>query len=161
MLQRRANLETQFASEEGYALARFSAALIAEIFELIQLIGSHLLHKQSPLHERLNSMRVFHFNSFSGDYLEYFAQRYPSAAKVSYSKRLSLLLAHRYNATHILDPVYRNDPKVKFTIGNDVVLQRAWAEEHGLASAKMDDILLAQIEEHCAEVVYVIDPVRW
>ena len=47
------------------------------------------------------------------------------------------------------------------TVANDEVLQRQWAKEHGLATRDLTDILLAQIEEHRAEVVYSLNPVRW
>ena len=75
--------------------------------------------------------------------------------------RLDRLLEDRFGAPHILKPVYDQDSSMGFTVADDVTLQRQWAKEHGMAPDNLDDILLAQIEEHRAEVVYSMHPVRF
>jgi len=71
-------------------------------------------------------------------------------------------LHDRYGAAHFLLPVLDRDPDAFFTNGDDVVLQRRWADENGMpASTTLEDILLAQIEHHRADVFYNMDPMRY
>lgn len=71
-------------------------------------------------------------------------------------------LDDRYGACHFLQPVLDDAPEAFFTNGDDEALQRLWAREHGLkADASLEDILLAQIEEHRTEVFYNMDPMRY
>lgn len=81
---------------------------------------------------------------------------------ICFKSRRAVLLADRFGAAHLLEPVLDGDEKAFFTSGNDVILQRMWAKENGLPrSTSLADILLSQIEEHRAEVFYNLDPVRW
>ena len=71
-------------------------------------------------------------------------------------------LNDRYGGSHILLPVLERDSAAFFTNGDIPECQRLWAKEHGMApSASLDDILLAQIEEHRTEVFYNTDPMRF
>ena len=54
------------------------------------------------------------------------------------------------------------DQNAFFTNGDDHILQERWAEENGLRRGlDLEDILLAQIESHRAEVFYNLDPMRY
>jgi glycosyltransferase involved in cell wall biosynthesis len=80
----------------------------------------------------------------------------------TFNARLSVFLGDRYGASHFLKPVLDGDSNAFFTNGDDIELQRAWAREHGLPrSAELEDILLAQIEEHRPDVFYNLDPLRY
>ncbi len=79
-----------------------------------------------------------------------------------FDELLHIFLDDRYGALHVLSPVLAGEPEAFFTNGDDEMLQRAWARENGLNSkAPLDEILLAQIESHCAEVFYNMDPFRF
>lgn len=79
-----------------------------------------------------------------------------------YAERLEAFLHDRYSAGHILKPVCDKNPEAFLAVGNDATLQRAWASEHGLpANTPLSEIMLAQIEEHRAEVFYNLDPIRF
>jgi hypothetical protein len=68
----------------------------------------------------------------------------------------------RFGASHMLMPVLDRAPEAFFTNGDDEDLQLAWAGEHGLKrETSLEDILLAQIEEHRTEVFYNLDPIRY
>lgn len=85
-----------------------------------------------------------------------------SDATSGFTGRLGTFLDDRYSAGHILRPIWDNDPEAFCTIGNDATLQRAWAREHGLGvNTPLKEIMLAQIEEHRAEVFYNLDPIRF
>ncbi len=72
------------------------------------------------------------------------------------------LLADRYGASHVLQPVLTGDSDAFFTCGDTGALQRAWAVENGLpAHTDAADILLAQIEAHRTEVFYNLDPLAF
>lgn len=80
----------------------------------------------------------------------------------SFDARRELYLKDRFGALHYLLPIVEGDPDGFFTNGDDEVLQRTWATEHGLpAKCTMDEILQAQIEEHKTEVFYNLDPMRY
>ncbi len=73
-----------------------------------------------------------------------------------------IFLDDRYGASHTLLPVLDGRPEAFFTNGDDEFLQREWARERGMPkSADLASILLAQIEEHRAEVFYNLDPIRY
>jgi hypothetical protein len=56
----------------------------------------------------------------------------------------------------------RRSPDAFFTNGDDPALQQAWAREQGMpGSTALDQILLAQLEHHRAEVFYNLDPLRY
>lgn len=79
-----------------------------------------------------------------------------------FARQLEGLRADRFGAAHMLKPVLDGDESAFFTCGDDPVLQRMWALEHGMGQkSKLDEILLAQIEEHRTEVFYNLDPMRY
>jgi hypothetical protein len=78
-----------------------------------------------------------------------------------FAARRAVFLNDRYGASHFLQPVLDNNPTAFFTNGDDESLQLAWAQEQGLKTRKLDDILLAQIEAHRTEVFYNLDPIRY
>jgi len=106
-------------------------------------------------------MRVFQFHSFYKPYLEFLDRKYPDAASVEYTQRLDIILGHRFQAAHILYPAYTADPDFRFTVTNDPHLQYRWAQEKSFPERNFQNILLAQIEEHRAEVVYSLDPIAY
>src|SRR5439155_2357369 len=80
----------------------------------------------------------------------------------TFSGRLATFLGDRYGAPHLLKPVLERESTAFFTNGDDEQLQRLWASENGLAPrASLEEILIAQIEHHAAEVFYNLDPVRY
>ncbi len=81
--------------------------------------------------------------------------------QATFSERKKALLYDRYDATHILKPIYDEDHRSFFTVCDDHTLQFSWAREKGLLSKDLTEILLAQIEEAQSEVVYQLDPVRF
>ena len=80
----------------------------------------------------------------------------------TFSGRLNTFLSDRYGAAHLLKPVLERESAAFFTNGDDQVLQRLWASEHGLPRrASLEEILLGQIEEHATDVFYDLDPMRY
>jgi hypothetical protein len=106
-------------------------------------------------------MRLFQTSSYGDRYLHYFNSKDAISHDVGFANRRKALLADRYEATHILKPVYYDDASTFFTICDDVTLQLAWAREHHFPSINLTEILLAQIEEHKADVLYQLDPIRY
>lgn len=106
-------------------------------------------------------MKLFQVAGFGPHYLNYFNEKHKSHLNVNFEARRMALLADRYDATHILAPVYDQPENSFFTVGDDPFLQRAWAHENGLSWTNQTDILLAQIEESKADIVYQLDPVRF
>lgn len=104
-------------------------------------------------------MRLFQCGSFGKYYLNYFNSTSASSSASTFAERLRGILDDRYEATHILKPIYENDPHTFFTVADDELLQRRWAEENGLKSNDPTDIVLAQIENFGADIVYQLDPV--
>jgi len=85
-----------------------------------------------------------------------------AAEAASFDQRVRLFLDSRYGAPHFLKPVLDHSPDAFFTNGDDEVLQRSWAREHGLPeSCTPEAILLAQIEHHRTEVWYNLDPITY
>ncbi|MDJ0661312.1 MAG: glycosyltransferase [Crocosphaera sp.] len=75
---------------------------------------------------------------------------------------MSIFVADRYGAAHILKPVLESNPKAFLTNGDDEAAQRLWAKENGIQEGQsLESILLAQIEEHRTEVFYNLDPMRY
>ena len=104
-------------------------------------------------------MRFFECFAYPAAYKSRLDQLAIGAQK--FSDRLSVFFADRYGASHILLPVDHRDPDAFFTNWDDEKLQRSWAREAGLGDKlSLEVILLAQIENHRAEVFYTIDPVR-
>ena len=85
-----------------------------------------------------------------------------SKGRASFGERRAAFLSDRFGACHFLKPVLEGEGDSFFTNGDDELLQRYWAREHGVAeSATLEDILLSQIEDHGAEVFYNLDPIRY
>src|SRR6056297_3064808 len=85
-----------------------------------------------------------------------------TADSTTFADLRNAFLADRFGAPHVLKPILDQDPNAFFTNGDDEQLQKAWAREKGMnKSTALEDILLAQIEDHRAEVFYNLDPVRY
>lgn len=105
-------------------------------------------------------MRLFQNASFYAGYAPRLRQL--MGENVSFTDQVKVFLEDRYAASHIQKPILAADPSAFFVNGNDAHLQRAWAQEHGVPShTALEDILLAQIEEHRADVFYNLDPIRF
>src|ERR1700730_13344335 len=104
-------------------------------------------------------MRLFQNSGLYRSYLRRLNQLASGAH--GFDERRQIFLADRFGALHFLQPVLNGDPDAFFTNGDDEILQRQWARENGMrADTSLEDILLAQIEQHRAEVFYNLDPVR-
>lgn len=80
----------------------------------------------------------------------------------TFSQHMQVLLADRYGAQHLLQPVLRENPSAFLAIGDDDVVQRVWAKEQGMPlKSSLADILRSQIETHRTEVFYNLDPLRF
>jgi hypothetical protein len=79
----------------------------------------------------------------------------------SFAAGRSQFLDTRFTASHILLPVLTQSPDAFYTNGNDDRLQMLWAQEQGLNTDDLEQILLAQIEHHRTEVFYNLDPMRY
>lgn len=105
-------------------------------------------------------MRLFQMISVYRSYaprLDALTRPYPA-----FAAKLGAFLNDRYGVPHILLPVLRGDDDAFLTIGSDEALQRSWAVEHGMKpDAAVEDVLLAQIEHHRAEIFYSTDPIRF
>jgi Glycosyl transferases group 1 len=105
-------------------------------------------------------MRLFQNSALYPSYVP--RLRHLGAGIAGFAGLRDVFLADRFGAPHFLKPVLDGNPDAFFTNGDDAVLQRAWAREHGLKpDTALDDILLSQIEDHRTEVFYNIDPVRY
>jgi len=105
-------------------------------------------------------MRLFQNSGIYASYLRQFDRR--AARATTYNSRLSLFLDDRFGAPHFLKPVLDGSPEAFFTNGDDAKLQRFWAQQNGMSSSSsLEDILLAQIEHHRADVLYNIDPISY
>ncbi len=107
-------------------------------------------------------MKVFQSAGFGPHYLTAFNFRNPASTYASFDERRHTLLNDRYEATHILKPVYDKAPNCFFTVGDDPILQMLWARENGLGSRNsLTDVLLAQIESFQPDVLYQLDPIQF
>lgn len=105
-------------------------------------------------------MRLFQNSGIYPSYLHRL-RRLDADAK-SFSEKIDVFLYDRFGAAHFLKPVLDRAPEAFFTNGDDVTVQKLWALENNLSSAaSLQDILLAQIEEHRTEVFYNMDPMRY
>jgi hypothetical protein len=105
-------------------------------------------------------MRLFQNSGVYSAYLPRLNQL--AAGKRTFRERLDAFLQDRYGASHFLEPVLSGDASAFFTNGNDTTLQSMWAAENGLpAKSSAESILLAQIEDHRADVFYNLDPIRF
>lgn len=105
-------------------------------------------------------MRVF---QNSGTYPAYFRKFDMSSRHMrSFQERRQAYINDRFGTSHLLGPILSGEEEAFFTNGDDKTLQRMWAHENGLPSnASLDDILLAQLEAHRAEVFYNLDPMLY
>ncbi len=104
-------------------------------------------------------MKLFQTAGFGRQYLSSFNVINWTTKFSSFNERRVALLQDRYEATHILKPIYDGDEQSFFTVADDLTLQRLWAEKYGLATTDLDEILLAQIEEFKPDVLYQLDPI--
>jgi hypothetical protein len=105
-------------------------------------------------------MRIFQNSGLYPSYLRHFDNLASEA--VCFDDRLRVFLNDRFGALHFLKPVLNRSPEAFFTNGDDKTLQQSWARENGLpSSSALNDILLAQIEHHRADVFYNLDPIRY
>lgn len=81
---------------------------------------------------------------------------------LSFEEAIRVFLSDRYGAAHILKPILEGDRSCFFTNGDFLPTQQLWAKENGLKSeTSLDEILLAQIEDHRTEIFYNSDPMRY
>lgn len=105
-------------------------------------------------------MRLFQNSGVYRAYRPRLAQLTRGSASFAEAKRA--FLDDRFGAAHFLKPVLDGDDDAFFANGDDDFSQRLWARENGLsATATLEDILLAQIEAHRADVFYNADPMRY
>ncbi len=105
-------------------------------------------------------MRLFQNSCLYPSYLDHLDRL--AADATCFDDRLGVFLNDRFGALHFLQPVLDGSPAAFFTNGDDKTLQTYWAREHGMpSSSALEDILLAQIEHHRAEVFYNLDPIRY
>jgi hypothetical protein len=100
-------------------------------------------------------MRVFQNFFAYQSYLIHLGSRLPDHS--SFQVWRDALVGDRYCAVHYLEPEINGN--VFLTCNTSEAMQRAWAREHGLSkSVHLNDIVLAQIEQHGSEVFYTQDP---
>ena len=79
----------------------------------------------------------------------------------SFAEGAGWFIDTRFGAPHILAPILVGNSDAFYTNGDDEHLQGLWAREHGLRIDDLEQILLAQIEHHRADVFYNLDPIRF
>lgn len=80
----------------------------------------------------------------------------------NFCDRRQAYIDDRFGALHFLKPVLDGEEWTFLTCGDDPTLQEMWAIEHGSKrDTPIDEILLAQIEEHRSDVFYNLDPLRY
>lgn len=80
----------------------------------------------------------------------------------SYEDLIRILIADRFGGVHYLKPVVEGDAACFFTAGDNDRLQQQWAKKVGMTGRpSLDEILLAQIEEHSTDIFYNLDPIRY
>jgi hypothetical protein len=105
-------------------------------------------------------MRLFQNSGVGRGYVQRLNEL--AAGIPTFRQRLDVFLSDRFGASHFLEPVLSGDPSAFFTNADDAVLQCMWAAEAGMpVDSSPQQILLAQIEQHRAEVFYNLDPMRF
>jgi hypothetical protein len=105
-------------------------------------------------------MRLFQNSGIYSTYLPRLNQL--AARKFTFRERLDAFLNDRFGASHFLDPVLRGEKSAFFTNADDLALQNMWAAENGMKlGSSPESVLLAQIEDHRADVFYNLDPMRF
>lgn len=102
-------------------------------------------------------MRIFQNNGLSRG----FRAHRPKSSHRLFSASRREFLDTRFTASHILLPILLDRPEGFYTNGDDECLQGLWANENGLHTNDLEQILLAQIEHHRTEVFYNLDPMRY
>ena len=102
-------------------------------------------------------MRIFQNNGLSRG----FRMHRREARYQSFAAGRAQFLETRFTASHILLPVLTSSLDAFYTNGDDADLQLLWAKENGLRTDDLEQILLAQIEQHRTEVFYNLDPIRY
>jgi hypothetical protein len=102
-------------------------------------------------------MRIFQNNGLSRGFRAHRRQ----SPNQTFAAGRAQFLDTRFTASHILLPVLTNSPDAFYTNGDDERLQMLWAKENGLQAKNLEQILLAQIEQHRTEVFYNLDPIRY
>lgn len=98
-------------------------------------------------------MRIFQANSTHPDY--HARMQHLFIGKTSFRAMIDAFFADGHDGVHTLAPVRAWEDYAFYTHPNDEAVQRAWAREHGLPDkTPLDDILLAQVEEHRPDVFY-------
>lgn len=97
-----------------------------------------------------------------GYYPSYGARyRQVAGGAADYAGWIDAFVADRYGASHILSPIQERREWAFLANGEDDHVQQLWAREQGMKTAALDEILLAQIEAHRADIFYTLDPVRF
>jgi len=85
-----------------------------------------------------------------------------TAGHATFADQRRAFLGDRYGSAHILQPILADRPEAFLAIGDDSRMQRQWALENGLRrSASLEDIMIAQLESHRAEIFYNMEPVTY
>jgi hypothetical protein len=85
-----------------------------------------------------------------------------AAKELTFDGRRQKFLQDRFGAIHFLKPILESESSAFFTNGDDRILQKRWAREKGMSRrSSLEEILLAQIEEHRTEVFYNLHPVLY
>ena len=105
-------------------------------------------------------MRFFQSSGVGASYLPRLNRL--AAAATTFRQRLEVFLYDRFGASHFLEPILNGDESAFFTNADDMILQNMWAAEAGMpANSSPEKILLAQLEQHRADVFYNLDPMRF
>lgn len=105
-------------------------------------------------------MRLFLNAGIYPAYLKKLSAKYEDL--LSFRQRRQAFLVDRFGASHLLSPILDGDESAFFSVGDAPFLQEMWALENGMRMDRpLDEILLAQIEHHRAEVFYNLDPMRY
>jgi hypothetical protein len=104
-------------------------------------------------------MRLFELITFGQPYLRHFERHVAKPGETTYAGQLSALLDDRYGNAHVLLPILAGDERARLVVADATSLQEAWRTEHGVPrAATVEDVVLAQIEEHRTDVLYNISP---
>ena len=83
-------------------------------------------------------------------------------AHTTFAGQVGAFVDFRQNGAHTLLPIDQHAEWAFFTNGDDAEVQRLWAKERGLSRrVSLEEILLAQVEEHRADVFYNLDATGW
>ena len=95
-------------------------------------------------------------------YISHFEKKYNINKKeISFDELKKLLLADRFYAAHILEPVLNDTENGFYTMWDYPLLQQKWAESKGWNETDLKKILFAQLEEFKPDVFYNCSPIRF